>query len=517
MHRYFRHFGSLLFVNKNCFQVSKLLACILLSLALSVSALAQNAMLHVSVKNFKGSISFFDPSFSYELTKKKFNNFLLDKQGSASYTMLTDQPSYFVLSFNSNDLFNYSLFLSPGDELFLTADFAKKDHQVTVTGRGSSNNQPEIFALTNMNLYQFNGDKTPERVIAAIHKQYLLNKSLLANYIKVNKPSAAFVRNATLNLNYFAPANYYEFSHNNNLFKSKQELQPWQKIQDSLFATIKLSNDEALNTYNYTKLVDNFVFREPEALRIQKDYEIHPTQFYQQWYRASPAQGRKLFNGSQLGILNNLVIDKYFSGKAAEYAFAQTVKYEYFKADYPYVMLVYDHFKKEFPSSTYIKGFSPAIAEVVSKQQQVYNSTAVFVKDNGAKLNTLQDLLKLTKGKVAFVDMWGTWCTPCRQEIEKNAKKLEAHFKGKNVNFIYVANMDIGREQEWKKAIAYFQIGGMQVLANSALTKDIMDKVKSTGYPTYLIINKDGTYRRTSTQLPVNVPTLIKEIEVANL
>lgn len=99
----------------------------------------------------------------------------------------------------------------------------------------------------------------------------------------------------------------------------------------------------------------------------------------------------------------------------------------------------------------------------------------------------------------------------------KNSTKLEARFKGKNVNFIYIANQDIGREQEWKKAIDYFQIEGMQILANPKLTKDIMDKVKSSGYPTYFIIKKDGSYKKTATQLPVNIQSLTKEIETANL
>ncbi len=44
-----------------------------------------------------------------------------------------------------------------------------------------------------------------------------------------------------------------------------------------------------------------------------------------------------------------------------------------------------------------------------------------------------------------------------------------------------------------------------------------MEKVKSTGYPTYIIIRKDGSFRTTSAQLPVNLEAMIKEIEVANL
>ncbi|WP_198170144.1 TlpA family protein disulfide reductase [Mucilaginibacter arboris] len=366
-----------------------------------------------------------------------------------------------------------------------------------------------------MDTQPFNNDKNPERVIAAINKQYLLNKGLLANYIKANKPSTAFIKNAMINLKYFAPANYYEFSHNHTLFKSKEELKPWLKIQDSLFKTIKLSNDEALNAYNYTELIYNFMFRETEALEIE--YQKQPAVFYKQWFHTNPAKGDSTYKSWYLGVITKKVVDKYFTGKAAEYAYVRALKYRFSRADYPAVVSIFNYFKKEYPHSAYVKGFSPTIAELVKKQQQTFSKATIFVKNNGTRLNTFKDVLALTKGKVALIDMWGTWCTPCREEIEKNALKLETYFKGKNVNFIYIANFDVGREKEWKKAIAYFQIEGMQILANPALTKDIMDKVKSTGYPTYIIINKDGSYRKTATQHPVNVQAMIKEIEIANL
>jgi protein-disulfide isomerase-like protein with CxxC motif len=44
-----------------------------------------------------------------------------------------------------------------------------------------------------------------------------------------------------------------------------------------------------------------------------------------------------------------------------------------------------------------------------------------------------------------------------------------------------------------------------------------MAKVKATGYPTYIIIKKDGSYKQAATRYPVNVQAMIKEIEAAGV
>jgi len=503
-------------MKKYCSFGKRFFTCCILILLFSISTFAKKAIVHITIKNFSGSVSVYDPELRFDLSKNKVAALHLDAHQSASYTMVIDKPTYLVLYLESDRFFNYCLFLSPGDELFLTADFTKNNNNnIKVTGNGSNNNQPGIFALTNIDLRRFKDDTIPDRVIAAINKQFLFNKSILANYIKVNKPAAAFIKTALVNLTYFAPVTYYEFSHNNNFGKPKEQLRKWQKIQDSLFSTIKLNNSDALTAYNYTHLVDDFLMREPEALWME--YRTHPLLFYKQWFHSDTARGKKLFNFAQAGILNQKVIDRYFSGKAAEYAYGQSLKHEFHEADYPSAILLFDHFKKKYPSSLYINEFSAPMAEVINKQQQALNSKTIFVADNGTKLNTFNDVLKLTKGKTVLVDMWGTWCGPCREEIEKNGKLLRNHFKGKNVTFLYIANLDAGREKEWKKQIAYFQIEGLHILANPKLTADIMGKVKATGYPTYIIIKKDGSYKQAATKYPVNLQAMIKEIEAAAL
>jgi thiol-disulfide isomerase/thioredoxin len=173
---------------------------------------------------------------------------------------------------------------------------------------------------------------------------------------------------------------------------------------------------------------------------------------------------------------------------------------------------VFAHFKHKYSSSNYIPLFSNAIAEIVARQKQVLNNKIVFVADNGTKLNTINDVILLMKGKTVFVDMWGTWCGPCRSELEKYTPQIRDHFRGKNVTFLYIANKDIGHPEEWKKIIAYYKIEGIHILANENLDKDIMTKIESTGYPTHLIIKKDGTFKKIKTQDESNTQQFIKEI-----
>jgi thiol-disulfide isomerase/thioredoxin len=380
--------------------------------------------------------------------------------------------------------------------------------------RSNVDTQTQISSLTNMDFTQkFRGDTLPNRLIVAINKQYVLNKNILKDYIAKHKPSEAFIKTAQLNLAYFAPRIYYVFNHNNNFGKPEAYLLKWQKVQDSLFRTIKLNNDDALISYNYTQLIDYFMLREKERLWIESDR--HPALFYRGWYHTNIADGKKLFHNEQRSLLIERIINQYFSGKTAEYLYVNLLKGNIYQSNYQNIDLIFAHFKQKYPTSKYIAEFSGPINAIAKKQNQPLNDRMVFMPANGSKLNTLKNVLAITKGKTVLVDMWGTWCSPCREEIEKNSAYLRSSLKGKGVDFLYIANDDLKNEKEWKKLIAYYQMEGMHILANEKLDNDIMNKVKGTGYPTYFIIKKDGSYHLAKTQYPVNAQDMVKELESA--
>ena len=47
--------------------------------------------------------------------------------------------------------------------------------------------------------------------------------------------------------------------------------------------------------------------------------------------------------------------------------------------------------------------------------------------------------LEQFKGKYVVIDVWASWCQPCKQEFP-NLKKLEEKYKDKNVVFVSISS-----------------------------------------------------------------------------
>lgn len=92
-------------------------------------------------------------------------------------------------------------------------------------------------------------------------------------------------------------------------------------------------------------------------------------------------------------------------------------------------------------------------------------------------------------GKVVYVDIWATWCSPCRAQIP-HAIELHEHFKGQDIAFV---NLCLASDQnDWEKMHKNNNIKGDNYFFNNSQTQLLRDKLQFVGYPTYLIIDKQG-------------------------
>lgn len=115
------------------------------------------------------------------------------------------------------------------------------------------------------------------------------------------------------------------------------------------------------------------------------------------------------------------------------------------------------------------------------------------------------------KGKVVLVDVWATWCGPCRKEIPA-LQKLEKEMEGKDVVFMSYSIDEKKDYEKWKKMIVDSTLGGLQLIGNDAWKSDICTNYKITAIPRFMMFDKEGKIVTIDAPRPSN-PELRKLIE----
>lgn len=105
-------------------------------------------------------------------------------------------------------------------------------------------------------------------------------------------------------------------------------------------------------------------------------------------------------------------------------------------------------------------------------------------KDINGKEVRLSDF----KGKYILVDIWATWCGPCKGELPSLAKQEKA-FEGKNVVFLSISvDKDV---KKWGEFVKEKKLKGVQVNAGKA-AQEIAKLYNVRGIPRFMLLGKDG-------------------------
>ncbi|MCS4228369.1 TlpA disulfide reductase family protein [Sphingobacterium sp. BIGb0165] len=105
--------------------------------------------------------------------------------------------------------------------------------------------------------------------------------------------------------------------------------------------------------------------------------------------------------------------------------------------------------------------------------------------DNNGKTIKFADL----KGKVVLIDVWATWCGPCKAEIP-HLKKLEQELHGTDVQVVSISVDEEKDKAKWLKMIKDEQLGGLQLFASG--WGDFAKYYKITGIPRFMVFDKQG-------------------------
>ncbi len=175
-------------------------------------------------------------------------------------------------------------------------------------------------------------------------------------------------------------------------------------------------------------------------------------------------------------------------------------------------------FMAKFPNSSYnstIDKNRTALKQLLAQNEL---NAKIKIFDGYEKTSSIYDVINTLKGKVVYVDVWGTWCGPCKEELKYNPQ-LKTRFEGKDVAFVYLDMDEDDKDATWREYIKVNGLTGIHLRKTRetiapfwkelcAITTD-----KTEYYPQYFIFDKEGKLVVSKAKRPSSSEALYQQIE----
>ena len=104
----------------------------------------------------------------------------------------------------------------------------------------------------------------------------------------------------------------------------------------------------------------------------------------------------------------------------------------------------------------------------------------------------LRKILEPFKGRIVYLDIWGTWCGPCKDKL-KESHFVKDQLKDFDIVYLYLANTS--PEESWKNVIKEYNLTGPNCVHYNlpkAQQRAVEQFLKVESFPTYKLIDKQG-------------------------
>ena len=208
-----------------------------------------------------------------------------------------------------------------------------------------------------------------------------------------------------------------------------------------------------------------------------------------QEYRDFMAEAAYILSGVETeGLYNKLVAEMNYISEHYESPKFKEVMFHHIAA--PYIENMGTDGTKEMENiyRTYVK--NPVLLADFQEKYDKWDLTIpgkrspdFSAPDIGGKKWSLRDF----RGKYVYIDVWATWCGPCRQELPY-MKELESEFEGKDIVFL---GLSIDKDKAaWEAKVKSGELCGVQLYLGTG--SSFQNRFRINGIPRFILIDREG-------------------------
>lgn len=169
-----------------------------------------------------------------------------------------------------------------------------------------------------------------------------------------------------------------------------------------------------------------------------------------------------------------------------------------------------------YPNSPYLSIARTEVQRIKQKLEASTNNKRIIFREPGT-VHSLAELVKPYAGKIVYLDIWGTWCGPCRIEMGYVAE-LKRRYKGRDIVFVYLDMDDNAKEKTWKDYLNYFEVEGEHYRMTREEIAPIWAEIKAAGgndglYPSYVLFDKQGKIIDPDAERPSSKENLYAQLD----
>ena len=413
-----------------------------------------------SVKNIKVNLT-----NMLNLTDTLLSEANFDSLGEAKLEFKLSNPMFASIELGKKWI---GLYLEPGYNLKLVADQIT-DNSISFSGKGAEPNN-YIFQVNKIYRgYEFKGGKylwelTPNQYVTRLDSLLIETKNFHIRYCDSTNMEKKLCQILELNDRLYLISQKMNYLLSHHLDKSSGEVVP-----EQLLGTVKeIPLDDDLLKYQ--------MFSYAIALKM-----------YFNWEEWTPFWRSEKGNNDPININDRIEKDIRFPAGIKEHFIATNIVHQ-MQWDGKFTSVIdslVNNFKHKYPLSNYL----PQLQLNAGKLRAIAPGS-IAPDLTGITIDGKSISLKDLRGKVVYIDVWATWCGPCRNEFPFS-KKLEKQFdKNEKVVFLYFSIDQTKDVEIWKKWVTnHISQNGIHLIQP---VEQMLEPYRINGIPWYILIDTEG-------------------------